>query len=75
MNLSYADHPEIWEVLAAFRAMTRQYQVPLGRSTVQYVPVCHDEEARSVPKVLLLLTWTWYWVVPHPGLVKEFQRN
>lgn len=59
-------------MVVAFRACTRQYQVPLPRVADQLVPEIQLEVDFIVEKEELLLTCTRYWSEPPLGLTDVF---
>ena len=71
-KLSTEDQGETSDVVVAFRAWTRQYQVPRTRVGDQLVPEIQFEVALIVENEELLLTCTRYWRELPLGLEEAF---
>lgn len=71
-KLSTEDQGETSDVVVAFRAWTRQYQVPRARVADQLVPEIQFEVDFMVENEELLLTCTIYWSEPPLGLEEAF---
>lgn len=72
MKLSTEDQGETSDVVVAFRAWTRQYQVPLPRVGDQLVPEIQPEVDFIVENEELLLTCMRYCREPPLGLAEAF---